>query len=291
MNRQADVVIVGGGISGLSLAWWLHRRGLNPLVLEKDRTVGGTMKTIRESGWLVEQGPNSALETTPLFSELFESLGILGDRVYANPAAAKRYILRNGTLHPLPMSPVAFLKSDLWSLGGKLRLLKEPFVGKGEKEESIAEFVQRRLGREFLDYAINPFVAGVYAGNPENLSVRAAFPKLYALEEKYGGLIKGMIKGRKERRQRAEQSKDRARLFSFREGMNVFPSALAQSLGDQVETGCEIVELKVGKDRPYLVEYIHDGGRKIAEAPAVVLSTPASIAAGLIQNLPVVFQC
>ena len=128
------------------------------------------------------------------------------------------------------MSPGAFLGSSLWTVGGKLRLLKEPFVGRSVKEETIAEFVERRLGREFLDYAINPFVAGVYAGNPEQLSVRAALPKLYALEQKYGGLIKGMIQGAKERRQRSEKAKDRAKMFSFKKGMATFPEAIAAQL-------------------------------------------------------------
>ena len=184
MSRK--VVVVGAGISGLTAAWWLHKAGVDVIVLEKNPFVGGTMRTIHEDGWLIETGPNSALETTPLFNEMFDGLGILNERLYADERSNKRYILRDGKLHALPMSPQAFLASSLWSIGGKLRLLKEPFVDRAEKEETIAEFVERRLGREFLDYAINPFVAGVYAGNPEELSVRAAFRKLYALEEKYG---------------------------------------------------------------------------------------------------------
>ncbi len=161
------VVIIGGGISGLTAAWWLYKGGADVTVLERNTFVGGTMQTLHEDGWLIETGPNSALETTPLFTEMFEGLGILDQRLYADERSNKRYILRNGTLHVLPMSPQAFLASSLWTLTGKLRLLKEPFVGRAEKEETIAEFVERRLGREFLDYAINPFVAGVYAGNPE----------------------------------------------------------------------------------------------------------------------------
>jgi len=147
VTGRHDVIVIGGGISGLSVAWWLQRNGVDVLLLEKEPACGGTMRAVRKNGWLIEQGPNSALETTPLFRMMFESLGILEERVYANPLAAKRHILRNGTLHALPMSPGAFLKSDLWSLMGKLRLLKEPFVGKGVKGESIAEFVERRLGK------------------------------------------------------------------------------------------------------------------------------------------------
>ncbi|MEO8168378.1 MAG: protoporphyrinogen oxidase, partial [bacterium] len=224
---SGKIVIIGGGISGLTAAWWLHKMGADVTVLEKDQTVGGTIRSVREDGWLVETGPNSALETTPLFNEMFEGLGIAGQRLYADDRSNKRYILRGGRLHPLPMSPGSFLSSSLWTLAGKLRLLKEPFVGRSVKDETIAEFVERRLGKEFLDYAINPFVAGVYAGNPEHLSVRAAFPKLYALEQKYGGLVKGMVKGRRERKQRSEKAKDRAKMFSFKNGMATFPQAIA----------------------------------------------------------------
>jgi oxygen-dependent protoporphyrinogen oxidase len=247
------------------------------VVLEKDRRPGGTMKTSRDGGWLVETGPNSALETTPLFGQMIEALGLQKELEYANPASSKRYILRDGRLHCLPMSPGAFLASRLWSSAGKLRLLKEPFVGKGAKEETIAEFVERRLGREFLDYAINPFVAGVYAGSPEQLSVRAAFPKLYALEEKYGGLIKGMIRGAKERKQRAEKAKDRARMFSFREGMNTFPSAIAAKLSRRVKLGSTVRGVVRSGPSTFLISYDYDGRVLAEEAEAVVFSTPSYV--------------
>ena len=193
MSERPDVVIVGAGISGLTAAYYLARAGVRVVVLDPGDAPGGTMRTVRDGPWLVETGPTSALETTPLFGEMFEGLGITAERLYADPASDRRYILRNARLHPLPMSPGAFLASSLWSVRGKLRLLKEPFVGRARAEETIAEFVTRRLGQEFLDYAINPFVAGVYAGDPSRLSVRAAFPKLYALEERYGGLVRGMV--------------------------------------------------------------------------------------------------
>jgi oxygen-dependent protoporphyrinogen oxidase len=246
------------------------------------------MKTIRDGGWLVETGPNSALETTPLFGEIFTALGIIGERVYAGDAGSNRYIVRNGILHPLPMSPGKFLGTGLWSLSGKLRLLREPFIGRATKEESIAEFVERRLGREFLDYAINPFVAGVYAGSPEQLSVQAAFPKLYALEAQYGGLIKGMIKGRNERRKRAEQSKDRARLFSFANGMQTFPDRLAGHLGTCLVRSApvhQIIPVRRGNRPVYTIAYTNNGTSMTMEADAVILSSPARATASIIRPI------
>ncbi len=287
MNNH-KFVIIGAGISGLTTAYWLKKSGFDVLVLEKDSQPGGTMKTIYDNGWLIEQGPNSALETTPLFKQLFEELNIMDEVLYGNEASNNRYILREGTLHSLPMSPSTFLMTELFSFIGKLRLLKEPFVGRATKEESIAEFVQRRLGQEFLDYAINPFVAGVYAGNPEQLSVRAAFPKLYALEEKYGGLIKGMIKGKRERKKRAEKAKDRAKLFSFKNGMQTLPNALAAYLGDSIQYNCtvqHIIPMRAGKTPIYHVTY-QQGEEKITiEAKSVILASPASATASIVRPI------
>lgn len=282
------VVVIGGGISGLTAAFWLKQSGVPVTVLERDAMPGGTMRTMQDGGWMVETGPNSALETTPVFGQMFDLLGLTRDRLYADAASNNRYILRNGRLHALPMSPPAFLRSRLWTVPGKLRLLKEPFVGRAEREETIAEFVERRLGREFLDYAINPFVAGVYAGNPEQLSVRSAFPKLYALEEKYGGLIRGMIGGARERKKRAEVAKDRARMFSFVHGMQQFPDAIAAHLGMAVQCNCTVTAIGVqpsaqGTGVGFTVDYTLAGRVSRLEASDVVLAVPSYAAADLLQ--------
>lgn len=289
--EHRSVIIVGGGISGLATAWWLHKAGHDVVVLEREKTVGGTMRTIRDNGWLIETGPNSALETTPLFKTLCSDLHLENKFIYANEKADNRYIVKNGVLHPLPMSPIQFLKSRLWSTTGKLRLLKEPFIGKANHEETIAEFVTRRLGKEFLEYAINPFVAGVYAGSPEALSVRAAFPKLYALEEKYGGLIKGQIKGARERKKRAEKAKDRSRLFAFRNGIETLPDALSKALGKNVRTNVQIEKLSVktmnNVDRSlrYEVTGSENGCAFQITADAIIFTVPSYSAAELLQPI------
>ena len=288
MKQRPSVAIIGGGISGLATAWWLHKSGTNVTVLERNDEPGGTMRTVRDRGWLIETGPNSALETTPLFKTLFNDVGLADEVVYADDVGNNRYILRDGALHALPMTPPAFLKSKLWSLPGKLRLLGEPFIGRAENEETIAQFVERRLGREFLDYAINPFVAGVYAGNPEQLSVRAAFPKLYALEEKYGGLIKGQIRGRKERKKRAEQSKDRARMFAFRNGMQVFPEALAHAMAPHVQCGIRIRlirEIQKRGKRTYEISGTRKGKPFRVNADAVITAVPSYSTSKLLSSV------
>ena len=167
--------------------------------------------------------------------------------------------------------------------------MREPFIGRATREETIAEFVERRLGREFLDYAINPFVAGVYAGNPEQLSVRSAFPKLYALEEKYGGLIRGMIGGARERKKRAEVAKDRARMFSFTRGMQQFPEAIARYLGLSVQCNCTVTGIGMrpvdeGRGTAFAIDYQLGGRNSRLEASAVILAVPSYVAAALIRE-------
>ncbi len=288
MTHAPHVVIVGGGISGLSAAFWLTKAGIRTEVLEASAGPGGTMKTIHDAGWLIETGPNSALETTPLFEEMFRELGVLAERLYADPSSDKRYIVRDGRLHVLPMKPGAFLKTKLWTTRAKVRLLKEPFVGRGTGEETIASFVERRLGREFLDYAINPFVSGVYAGDPSMLSVQSAFPKLYALERDYGGLVRGMIGGARARKRRAEKSKDRAKMFSMAGGMQAFPDAIARFLGDAFHGGSEVSALGPGEKREaWNVTTVSRAGARAVTAlqpDVVIVAVPAARSADLVET-------
>jgi oxygen-dependent protoporphyrinogen oxidase len=249
-DNEYRVAIIGAGISGLAAASWLDAAGVKVLVLESAPHAGGVMRSERLNDFLIETGPNSLLETTPHIGELIALAGVQEQVVYPDGAGSKRYILRRGKIFPLPMSPSAFLATPLFSLRAKLRLLREPFIkpAPAETEESIAEFVRRRIGHEFLDYAINPFVAGVYAGDPAQLSVRAAFPKLHALEQNYSSLIRGAIRGRKERAARAEKAKDRARMLSFRDGMGALPAALHHRLGEKVQLSVNNVQISPAAD-------------------------------------------
>ncbi|MGE5681664.1 MAG: protoporphyrinogen oxidase [Bacillota bacterium] len=279
------IVVLGAGISGLAAAYWLKKEGLEVIVLEKNPEAGGAMISSHENGYMVDYGPNSGLETTPLISQLVEEVGLKGQMIYANEEGNRRYILRDGELHALPMSPPAFIKTKLFSTGAKLRLFAEPFIGRSEDGyyQSISQFVSRRLGQEFLDYAINPFVAGVYAGNPDELSVKSAFPKLYRLEEKYGGLIKGMIKGAKERKQRNEESKQSAKMFSFTDGMQTFPKAIAGNLGERVIFNAEVKKIK-RSGGCYIINYSQNGSEKFIETEVIISTLPAHIACYLFEE-------
>lgn len=282
---KADVAVIGAGISGLCTAYWLKKAGYEPIVLEHSQRSGGSIITEKRDGFLIDLGPNSALETSETLKELVRELGLEPSKVYGNEASNKRYILKKGRLHPVPMSPGRFITSGLFSPGAKLRLLIEPFIRRSaDPEISLADFVRHRLGSEFLDYAINPFVAGVYAGDPARLGTAAAFPKLYALEQKYGSLIRGAIAGARERKQRGEVAKDRARLFSFREGMEVFPQALAAALGDAIRYGMEVSALKQAQGGWELT--LHNGAStESLQANAVVSAVPANVLGQFLRDL------
>lgn len=277
-----DSIVIGGGLSGLVCAWRLTRNGRRVLLIEANSQAGGCIGSTRDNGFLMEAGPNSALETTPLIGQLLDELGISAQKIEPSSVARNRYILRNGRLIALPLSPPAFIASGLFSARAKLRLLREPFIAPApaSAEESVADFVRRRLGDEFLDYAINPFVAGVYAGDPARLSVRAAFPRLYELEQKYGSLIRGAIAGSRERRRNPEKSKQSARMFSFTEGMQTLTAALASRLSE-VLLDTKVVALAKA-ERGFRVVAEKGENRQELTARSVIVATPAYAAAPLV---------
>lgn len=280
-----EIIIVGAGITGLTTAYWLKKEGFKVKILEAKDEVGGNIKTEHHYNFIFDTGPNSGLETTPLIRQLVDELKLQGEFVYANKEANKRYILRDNVLQPLPMNPKDFVSTKLFSTKAKFRILMEPFIGKSKDGyyQSVAEFVRRRLGQEFLDYAINPFVSGVFAGDPENLSVKSAFPKLYRLEEVYGGLFKGMIKGAKERKQRAEKSKQSAAMFSFKNGMSVLTNRLSEYLKEDILLNHKVININKLEDK-FVVTALNSGNEKNFEAQSILLTIPALETAELLRD-------
>ena len=284
-GRVWDVVVVGAGISGLVAAHQLRRAQLQVQVIDAGRQAGGVIATLAQQGYQVECGPNSAMDTTPLIGELVAALGLSEEWRFASEVSNTRYVVRGGVLTPLPTSGAAFFGTRLFSRSAKLALLREPFVAPCEPgvEESIAAFVRRRLGFEFLDYAIDPFVAGIYAGDPEQISVAAAFPKLHALEQRWGSLIRGQIFGAAERRRLKEQSKNTARSFSFARGMQVLTDALAKAVAPVV-LGTRVTRLVRDDQGVFSVHTERDGAAATWRARAVVLATPADTSAALLRE-------
>src|ERR1051326_4410755 len=240
------VAVIGGGITGLTAAFYLQRKGVPVTLYEGGPRVGGVIQSIRRDGFLAEFGPNTILETSPKVAQLIHDAGLENRRLDPDPRAEARYVVRYKRPIEMPGSPLGFFTTKLFSLKAKLAVLREPFVParRDGKEESIGEFVVRRLGKEFLDHAIDALVAGVYAGDPCKLSLQQAFPKLAKLEAEYGSLIKGQILGARERKKRGEVAKDRAPKFSFDDGLQVLTDTLAKQLADSLRLGTSVKHLR-----------------------------------------------
>jgi protoporphyrinogen/coproporphyrinogen III oxidase len=269
------VAVIGAGITGLTAAFRLCQAGVPVVVYEAERQVGGVIRSLRHNGYLAEFGPNSILETSPLIRSLIHDLGLDERRLYSDPAAENRYLVRYRRPIVMAPSPLKLLRTPLFSWKAKLALLREPFVPPAppELEESVAQFVVRRLGQEFLDYAINPLVSGIYAGDPARLSVTHGFPRLHALEQRYGSLIKGQILGAKERKRRGEVSKQEAKKVSFDEGLQVLPETMQQRLGDQLRLGAAVLRIRQ-QGTGWSLQVKDDVGEREVLHSAVLVAVP-----------------
>jgi oxygen-dependent protoporphyrinogen oxidase len=270
------IAVIGAGITGLTAAWELAAAGYTPVVFDRNPAAGGVIGAIRAGEWLHERGPNSLLEGSPEVAALIDRIGLGPRRLYAAPEAKQRYIVRGGRLVAMPTSPLSFVGTPLFSFGAKLKLLGEPFRARSapEAQESVADFVVRRLGREFLDYAINPFVGGVYAGDPALLSVRHAFPKLHALEQEHGSLIRGALK------RRNTSGGPKGRIFSFPEGLGEIPAALAAPLGRALRLRTHVPAIE-RVPHGWRVWCEQDGLAWPEEFAAVICALPADAVAAL----------
>lgn len=241
-----QIAIIGSGITALARAWQLKGAGHRVSVLEPGEPIGGAVRSHREGPYLAEEGPNSLQVNSLEVDAFLKSVPGLEARVVtASPAAKKRFILRAGRPQAVPMGPLSAIRTPLWSLAGKFRVLKEPFVPAidPEYEESAADFVRRRLGDELYRYAINPLIGGIYAGDPEQLSLRYAFPKLHALEQAHGGLIRGALAKMRAARKNDAPKVD-TRILSFKDGLGELPELLAAALGENVQTGVSIDSIR-----------------------------------------------
>jgi oxygen-dependent protoporphyrinogen oxidase len=240
-----SVAIIGAGITGLTAAFYLKRRGVPVTVYEAGGRVGGVIQSIRKDGFLAEFGPNTILETSPKIAQLVRDAGLESRKLATDPKAEARYVVRYGRPIEMPGSPLGFFTTPLFTAKAKLAVLREPFIPprRDGVEESIGQFVVRRFNREFLDHAIDALVAGIYAGDPHKLSLPHAFPKLKAMEDNYGSMIKGQIFGARDRKKSGEVAKDRAAKFSFDEGLQVLPDTLGAQLGEALKLNTPVLKL------------------------------------------------
>jgi protoporphyrinogen/coproporphyrinogen III oxidase len=266
------IAVIGGGISGLTVAHGLVGRGHDVVLIDDAAEPGGLIASTRDGGFLYEQGPQAVLDGPDDVRALVAGAGLEGRSVRALPASRRRSIYVGGALRPFPANPPALIKTSLLSARGKLRLLREPFVrrggGEGADDESVLDFVARRFGPEAAARVAGPALIGVYAGDAAGLSVAAAFPRLVALERAHGSVLRGMFRTRGASRM--------GRPVTFPDGLAELPRALAGKLGARRRTArARALEPRAGGWRIAL-----DG--ETLDAERVVLATPAAATSALL---------
>jgi protoporphyrinogen/coproporphyrinogen III oxidase len=276
-HPQKSVAIIGAGIAGLTAAFRLHQAGFRVKVFERSGRAGGSILTHREGGWLIEAGPNSVQLGAGELKQLITDLDLEGELQIANPAAKKRFIVRDGRFMPVPMGPGQFLGTPLFGFRTKLSIFTELFSRpRGRNSDvSLAELVRSHYTQELVDYAINPLVAGIYAGDPEKLSVKNAFPSLWEAERLKGSMPRGMIAVMKAKRPPGQKRpKGGPALVSFRLGLQHLTDTLVSKLPpDSLELNTTVETVIPGQ--PLRLVCTHGLEKCGGEFDFVVLAVPA----------------
>ena len=230
MHIKPNIAVIGAGLTGLTAAYYLHKQGHSVTIFEKGSRPGGVIQTHNENGFIYESGPNTGVLGNPEAVELLEELNPLCEIEVADQAAKSRWIWKGNRWEPLPSGLFSAVSTPLFTISDKLRILAEPFKPKGDNpEETLAQLVMRRMGTSFLHYAIDPFILGIYAGDPAHLVPKYALPKLYNLEQDYGSFIKGSFK--KAREPKSDRDKKATKeIFSVKNGLHNLIDALVNKI-------------------------------------------------------------
>ena len=286
MTRHVPALVVGGGISGLVCAYALRKAAIDAQLVEACPLPGGVIGSEVRDGFLLERGPQSFSGTIQL-RHLCEDLGI-SDQVVQAPPRAPRYVLIDGELRPVPLSPPAFFMSSLTNGSTKWALMRD-ILGKTvppEGDESVAAFVRRKFSPQLLDRLVGPFVSGIYAGDPERLSLRSAFPQLYEAEKTAGSILRGMLRLAKSKNGPGE----RPALQSFREGSDMLVRALANKLGTALLTQTSVTGISCQKDGLFDVRLESHRGDESVTTRSLILATPTDVTGKLLSRLDSSFE-
>ncbi len=253
--EKTKIAIIGAGLTGLTTAFYLKKKNIPFHLFDTQDRAGGVILTKKNQDFIWETGPNTGVIGKPEVVELFEDLNATAILETASSVAGNRFIWKGDRLHALPSSPISGLKTPLFSWKDKFGMLFEPFRKKGENpEENLTSFVKRRLGSSVLDYAVDPFVSGVYAGNPDTIIPKYALPKLYALEENYGSFIRGsihkMLSKKTEREKKATK-----KTFSATNGLSTLIERLVEAVGkENISLNCQGLFI-LRSDNSYCVHF------------------------------------
>ncbi len=272
--QQTDIIILGSGLTGLTCAHYLTKKKRNFIVIDKQTQVGGVIGTVKENGFIYETGPNTGVISHPEVADLFDDLKDKLTHEIADERAEKRYVLKKGKWKALPSGLIGGVTTPLFSWKDKFRLLAEPFRAPGkDPNESLANLVKRRMGQSFLDYAVDPFILGIYAGDPAQLVTKYALPKLYNLEQEYGSFIGGAIK---KNENDPEAKKATRKIFSVKGGFKLFMEVLQQSAGtDKFLLGVQDISIEKKIDG-YLLKGTDTDGSVIEIQAKKIISTVGS---------------
>jgi len=286
VTRHVPALVVGGGISGLVCAYTLRKARIAAQLVEACPRPGGVISSVARDGFLLERGPQSFSGTIQIH-HLCADLGI-SEQVLHAPPGAPRYVLIDGELRPVPLSPPAFFMSSLIDGSTKWALFRD-VLGKSippNADESVAAFVRRKFSPQLLDRLVGPFVSGIYAGDPERLSVRSAFPQLYEAEKTAGSIIRGMIRLAKSKK----GPRERPTLQSFREGSETLVRALANKLGTALLTQTSVTGISCQKDGSFDVRLESHGGGESVSTRSLILATPTDVTGRLLSRLDSSFE-
>ena len=286
MTRHVPALVVGGGISGLVCAYALRKAGIDAQLVEASPRPGGVISSVTRDGFLLELGPQS-FSGTPALRELCAELGVSKELLQA-PPHAPRFILIDGKLRPVPMSPPAFFLSSLINGSTKWALMRD-ILGKSippDGDESVAAFVRRKFSPQLLDRLVGPFVSGIYAGDPERLSVRSAFPQLYEAEKAAGSIVRGMLRLAKSKK----GPRERPTLQSFREGSETLVRALANNLGPALLTQTCVTGISYQNHGSFDIRLESHGRDESVSARSLILATPTDVTGRLLSRLDSSFE-
>ncbi len=273
MNLDTEITIIGAGLTGLTLAFLLKKAGRKVTLIEQNKYVGGVIRTAEEDGFIYEKGPSTGTIANAELIRLFDFLEGKCELETANKASKKRWILKNDNWHALPSGIFKGIATPLFTFKDKFRLVGEPFRSRGENQnETVAELVKRRMGQSFLDYAIDPFISGIYAGNPHTLITRFALPKLYNLEQEYGSFIGGAMQKARAKKTILEKRVTKE-VFSVKGGLRNLISALENEIGkENFILGCKNVKINKS-DSGYSTCFNDSKGEAMSVNSQIAVST------------------
>jgi protoporphyrinogen/coproporphyrinogen III oxidase len=266
------LVIIGAGISGLTAAYYAQKKGIEYILLELTDRPGGYIRTDHQDRFILECGPNSLLADEEIMT-FIKDIGMYPEIEEARDVSKSRYIFKDGKYRKLPNNPLTLLSSAFFTWDTKMKIMKEPFnSSKGLEDETIAGFFERRFGKEVLDYAVNPFVSGIYAGDPDNLLLKETFPSMAEYEKKMGSVLKGLIR----------ENNGRRKTINFTYGMQSLSNKLA-SMIKNIRYNAKVLNIrKVGYEYDVTVSAL--GNETSIPASKILITTPSWNAANIIKN-------